>query len=1118
MKANLSFFLILTWGLTLVHSDEFFPIVPDDLETSLFARDPLVRNPCAMAFDAKGRLCVGMGPQYRNPRPDTPGDSVFILIDEDRDGKADRRKEFAGGFNAIQGLAWKGNDLWVANSPDLTIVRDLDGDDEADEYVRVYTDLGNLEHALHGLNWAPDGKLYMSKGNSKGLTQPPDRIAPKAFRQLWGVDVPGLPDFPKPVVFKKGEYRKNYHDPQDDWGREGGILRCGPNGENLEIVARGFRNPWDIAFDDCFTWLGTDNDQTMGDKIFSPFYGAHFGWGHPWSFDWKGEDHLPSVPPSGPLFEGSGTGIIFCGIGRYPEKYRGVFLINDWLRREVLIYQPTWNGAHLVPQKSRLDLLASAGGGRSMERSQGRQFDPVDIEIGPDEAIYISSWGREYGVKFEGGEMANSGRVYRIWPKAAPPIRWPHEKHSRPIAQWPVEELIADLGSHLPVWRANAQEEMIRRGAKGELKAVLARTPIRQQLETWAAWTLGRMDLDDANIDSLFARWAASKATSLNLRLQSIRIMAHRKKLPDLMGELLESPEPRIRFESILAIRQASARAWADKVMALAARENDRLVFYAAWGALRELMPESARRSLLSDQNPGVRRAALLSLLEDDALDAAALRVLTNDADAPAAALARRRLSGKAEVIIRGRPLPVNAATPPIRMPALKPQTNPVSVQDALSLMAKADAKRGRELFLGQQGAGCVACHRLEGVGNVFAPDLTDIGARADAEFVIRSIIDPNAVITEGFVTHTFTVEAGEVYSGILLEESGAALKLALANGETVTLPRRIIQKRETSRQSAMPSNYGEILHSQQVADITAFLRAPASLAETTRSAAPQHFEGKRGDGQFEIFFGGAPVASYLFKHPQLTRPAIINVRTASGIPVTREFPAPPEADHRWMHPGIAMSFGWLDGNDYWRFKAKVEHEAFLKEPDFDRDRLTWTVRNRYLSEDADKIVCLEESRYALSPDSGGFLLQIDSAFFNNQRDFHLGDQEESGLCVRVAEPFCVKGGSGAILNDRGERNESGTWGREFQWIDYSGVSGHKRAGMLIVPHAENARVCWSHSRDYGVLVANPFPRQPQGRREPYVKTWVRQGERYRLRFSVLIYEMAAGPIGGATH
>src|SRR4029079_4046870 len=132
-------------------------------------REPLVRNPSAMAFDARGRLFVGQGPQYRNPKPDTPGDTIEIMIDTDGDGIADKAKPFARGWNCVQGLAWHGRDLWVANAPDLTIVRDLNGDDVADEYIRVFTDLGNIEHGLHGLHWAPDGRLYMSKGNSKGV-------------------------------------------------------------------------------------------------------------------------------------------------------------------------------------------------------------------------------------------------------------------------------------------------------------------------------------------------------------------------------------------------------------------------------------------------------------------------------------------------------------------------------------------------------------------------------------------------------------------------------------------------------------------------------------------------------------------------------------------------------------------------------------------------------------------------------------------------------------------------------------------------------------------------------------------------------------------------------------
>lgn len=257
------------------------PSVPAGFVVTEWAREPLVRQPCSLAFDQKGRMFVGMGPQYRNPLPETPGDSVMLFEDTDADGRADRVHEFARGFNTIQGLAWRGKDLWIANAPDLTICRDLNGDDVADEYVRLFTDLGNLEHGLHGLTWAADGRLYMSKGNSKGLTQP-DRIAPKAFRELWGVTAPeGSADYPPPRIFTPDTYERNYHDPADDWGREGGVLRCDPDGSNLQIVAGGFRNPWDMAVDSSFEWLGTDNDQNQGDRVFSPFPGAHFGWNHP---------------------------------------------------------------------------------------------------------------------------------------------------------------------------------------------------------------------------------------------------------------------------------------------------------------------------------------------------------------------------------------------------------------------------------------------------------------------------------------------------------------------------------------------------------------------------------------------------------------------------------------------------------------------------------------------------------------------------------------------------------------------------------------------------------------------------------------------------------------------
>jgi hypothetical protein len=39
------------------------------------------------------------------------------------------------------------------------------------------------------------------------------------------------------------------------------------------------------------------------------------------------------------------------------------------------------------------------------------------------------------------------------------------------------------------------------------------------------------------------------------------------------------------------------------------------------------------------------------------------------------------------------------------------------------------------------------------------------------------------------------------------------------------------------------------------------------------------------------------------------------------------------------------------------------------------------------------------------------------------------------------------------------------------------------------------------------VLVANPFPKQPKERREPYVKTWVKKGQPFRISYAVLIHD-----------
>jgi hypothetical protein len=114
-------------------------------------------------------------------------------------------------------------------------------------------------------------------------------------------------------------------------------------------------------------------------------------------------------------------------------------------------------------------------------------------------------------------------------------------------------------------------------------------------------------------------------------------------------------------------------------------------------------------------------------------------------------------------------------------------------------------------------------------------------------------------------------------------------------------------------------------------------------------------------NGEMQLFLNQQRVATYLLKHDQVSRRALVNVRTPSGIPVTRNFP-PQDLDpgykgevgiiHPVMHPGLWMSFGWIDGNDYWRLKSKVEHEGFFEVPMAKRGEAGFKSRDRYVGQD----------------------------------------------------------------------------------------------------------------------------------------------------------------------
>ncbi len=1239
------------------------PKVPAEFEVQLFAREPLVRQPCSMAFDEKGRLFLGMGPQYRSPTPDTPGDSVVMVLDTDDDGQADTTQVFATGFNAIQGLAWHGRDLWIANAPDLTVVRDLDGDDQADQYVRLYTDLGNLEHGLHGLNWAPDGKLYMSKGNSKGLNQP-GRYAPKPFRDLWGVTAPsGVSDFPAPVTFDRDSYRRAFHDPADDWGMDGGVLRCDDGGKNLEIVARGFRNPWDITMDSGFNWLGTDNDQSEGDRVLVPFYGGHFGWNHPWSSHWSSDDHPPTAPVSGPLFEGSGTGVIFCQSPQFPPAYRGTFLVNDWLSKKTYVWRPHWSGARMQPE---------GGGFTPFIEGGSSLFRPTDLEFGPDGALWILGWSSGYGAEYEDGKLSNEGRIYRVVWKDAPPTT-ALQREKTPHAMTP-EELIGDFDSPLPVRRINAQDELVRRGTEGVLPMMkrLQEGPLTENQETWTLWTLGRLPEPADLADLLREILASDDPAAVNRQVQAARILAYRARQFEQTHRLtaglriaLEHSRPRVRFAGVQAIHEARQEELVPELLRLLDTESDSTIFYAGWQALKSLSSAADRRALLTDARSDVRRAALLSLLESQDLtpsDVQELSVKETDlevkqvaeswlekikqatgptikgrsltetsgiqevqatVDSPATIRNLKSRSGEDYRIVPGGFVKGNLAyvdrryrltvVPPslagadliqtansdesstgkdwFTVEAIVPvqvfvgidaeqehppswltthfkkevftasidegatlvfysrtfdegsielggntdngdagsmvnyiiavaplplvnQDSKATMESVFALAEQGDSRRGEILFRHPLGAGCAKCHSLDESKNGFGPNLSQIGSRSNARHMVQSIVSPSAIITEGFNQQTVTTETGEVFSGVLLKESGLSLSLGQSNGEQVDIPKSLIEQRKSNPVSAMPEMAGT-LSSLQVADLTAFLlslKTPVAMDPSDSSSAAlkddeSGFAVEREDDQLLISLRGQPIVEFVFRDDQTLRPYFSNARLTNGLQVTRNHPpveGVDELDHAALHPGIWLAFGDINGHDFWRNKAAMEHVRFVMEPTITDGRLRFSTECRLKRGEGDSL-CVLINTYTLAARPRGWLLIWNAEFRAGENAVIFGDQEEMGFGARVATSFTEKNG-GLIHSSIGKETAKQTWGQLAQWCDYTS-SDPQAGGILLMASPKNFRPSWWHNRDYGAFVSNPFGRQAmkQGDRSSVV---IEPGQSMEITFGAMIHDL----------
>jgi len=146
--------------------------LPAGFEARLVAAEPLVLDPVAFDWDAKGRLCVVEMADYPLglDNAGSRGGRIRVLEDRDRDGLYDHSTLFADGLNFPNGLITWRDGIIVTAAPDILYLEDSDGDGRADKTEVLYTGLseGNEQLRANGLRWGLDNWVYVAAGGHHG--------------------------------------------------------------------------------------------------------------------------------------------------------------------------------------------------------------------------------------------------------------------------------------------------------------------------------------------------------------------------------------------------------------------------------------------------------------------------------------------------------------------------------------------------------------------------------------------------------------------------------------------------------------------------------------------------------------------------------------------------------------------------------------------------------------------------------------------------------------------------------------------------------------------------------------------------------------------------------------
>jgi putative membrane-bound dehydrogenase-like protein len=893
VKPNPRYLAALALALANTHAaDSLVPttmlsVNDPNLEVTVWASTPMLRNPTNMDFDKDGRIWVAEGVNYRSHAKRQPeGDRIMVLEDTDHDGKADKSWVFVQEpfLLAPMGVAVVDNKVIVSMAPDIIVYtdvnRDLKFDPAVDKREVLLTGFNARihDHTIHSVTVGPDGQWYWNSGNCGAVFT--DKSG-KTFRIGSAYD-PGQAN----LGWKPTEIAGQRSDDGHVW--VGGFAaRMNPDGSAVNIIGHNFRNSYEqtvTSFGDVFQ---NDNDDPpacrtaflleYGNAGFCSFDGKR-SWGadrRPGqsipTAEWRQED--PGTMPSGDVYGGgSPTGIAFYEDGALGKNYRGLLLSCEPGRNVVFGYFPKPDGAGF--KLERFDFITSnkegefAGtdfkGGGNDRRDLKTMFRPSDVGVGADGAIYVADWFDARVGGHADWDDTTSGTIYRIAPKGFKPK----------IAKVDFNTLkgaLAGLKSPAVNVRGAAHEAVREHGKKavGPVKRLLKNE--NPYVQARAIWMLAELiGSTGREIERLL------EAKDPNIRLvafRNVRKIIEREPhgvdafIVDWLNKLVASdPSPVIRREVALFLRDISAEKANPILISLAQGfDGQDRTYLEAWGTGatgKESQVYDATKSKLGHADPlkwsnqfawlawrlhpaqsvaDFKVRALSAALDDAnrkrALTAIGYNATQEAADAMLEVAAKTDKAVKAEALwwllnrkdSSWKDFGVNAALKArgIYDPDAVELTGATIPAAEAPKFTVADvlALKGDVTRGGEKFASvCSSCHRAGDVGTEYAPSLNGWAKRQTTEVFLNSVINPSADIAQGFNGTQIKLKSGDEIHGLVLSE-GDPLIVQSAGGLTQTVPRNRIAERKGLGRSLMLSADQLGLTPQDLADLNAWLK-----------------------------------------------------------------------------------------------------------------------------------------------------------------------------------------------------------------------------------------------------------------------------------------------------